>query len=106
NDACESAAIRSVFGEVAARVAVSSTKGLVGHLLGAAGAVGAIATLLAMQGGYAPPTVGLETPDPAFGLDFVRGTARSREIAAAASNSYGFGGNNCSLVLRRFPRVD
>jgi 3-oxoacyl-[acyl-carrier-protein] synthase II len=101
NDAAESTALHCVLGELAAGIPVSSTKGLVGHLLGAAGAIETIATLVAMRGGFAPPTVGLRTPDPAFGLDLVRGAARRCEYAVAVSNSYGFGGNNCSLVLRR-----
>ena len=103
NDACESTAIRAVLGGAAERVPVSSTKGLIGHLLGAAGAVEAIATVLAMAGGFAPPTIGLRRTDPACGLDFVPGAPRALPIAVAVSNSYGFGGNNCSLVLRRLP---
>lgn len=100
NDVCESNAIRSVFGEQAARLPVSSIKGLIGHLLGAAGAVEAIATLIALRGGFLPPTTGLVHPDPACGLDFVPGAARPAALMTAVSNSYGFGGNNCSLILR------
>lgn len=99
NDACESRAMRSVFGETAAHVPTSSTKGLIGHLLGAAGAVEAVATVLSLRGGFAPPTVGLVNPDPECGLDLVRDGPRETEIRTAASNSYGFGGNNCSLIL-------
>jgi 3-oxoacyl-[acyl-carrier-protein] synthase II len=101
NDAAESRAIREVFGEAAPRLPISSTKGLIGHLLGAAGAVEAIASLIAIRDGFVPPTVGLRQPDPAFALDFVSGAARERDVAVAVSSSYGFGGNNCSLVLRR-----
>ncbi len=101
NDACEARALHSVFGERSAQLPVSSTKGLLGHLLGAAGAVEAVATVLALNGGFAPPTVGLENPDPECALDLIRGRARDLRFTIAASNSYGFGGNNCSLVLQR-----
>ena len=100
NDLSESTALKRVLGEAAARVPVSSIKGLIGHLLGAAGAVEAIATLVALADGVVPPTTGLRETDPACGLDFVPGAARHRPLAIAVSNSYGFGGNNCSLVLR------
>ena len=101
NDACEARALHAVFGDRAADLPVSSTKGLLGHTLGAAGAIEAVATILALRGGFAPPTVGLENPDPACVVDLVRGPARPVELERAASNSYGFGGNNCSLVLER-----
>lgn len=85
----------------AAGLPVSSTKGLLGHLLGAAGAVEAVATLLALNGCFAPATVGLQNPDPECALDLVAGAARDLSFTVAATNSYGFGGNNCSLILRR-----
>lgn len=101
NDASETQAIKRVLGEAAARVAVSSTKSLIGHLLGAAGAVEAIATIQAIGDRFAPPTLGLRTADPACDLDYVPRCGRPLEIRTAVSNSYGFGGNNCSLVLLR-----
>lgn len=101
NDASETFALRRVLGASAERVAVSSTKALIGHLLGAAGAVEAIVTILAIADGWAPPTLHLSEPDPACDLDYVPNVGRKLTIAAALSNSYGFGGNNCSLVLRR-----
>jgi 3-oxoacyl-[acyl-carrier-protein] synthase II len=101
NDACESRALRAVFGERSASVPVSSTKGLLGHTLAAAGAVEAVATLLALNGGFVPPTLGLEDPDPECTLDLVQRSPRDLSFHLAASNSYGFGGNNCSLILRR-----
>ena len=101
NDASETFALKQVLGEAARRIAVSSTKSLIGHLLGAAGAVEAIVTIIAINDGYAPPTLQLHDPDPACDLDYVPGRGRPLAIRSAISNSYGFGGNNCSLVLRR-----
>ena len=101
NDASETFALRRVLGAAAGRVAVSSTKALIGHLLGAAGAVEAIVTVLAIEDGWAPPTLHLRDADPACDLDYVPNVGRRLAITAALSNSYGFGGNNCSLVLRR-----
>jgi 3-oxoacyl-[acyl-carrier-protein] synthase II len=99
NDAIESAAIRTVFGAAAARVAISSTKAAIGHTLGAAGAIEALATVLALRDGFLPPTVNLDEPDPEFGLDFVPLASRPAQVRYALSNSYGFGGNNTALVL-------
>jgi 3-oxoacyl-[acyl-carrier-protein] synthase II len=101
NDASETFALKRVLGEAAGRVAVSSTKSLIGHLLGAAGAVEAIVTVLAIRDGYAPPTLHLNDDDPECDLDYVPRRGRRLLIRSAISNSYGFGGNNCSLVLRR-----
>ena len=101
NDAIETAAIKTVFGAAARRLAVSSTKAAVGHTLGAAGAIEALATVLALRDGFLPPTVNLEEPDPACDLDFVPRASRPATLALALSNSYGFGGNNTSLVLAR-----
>ena len=100
NDPVETRAIRTVFGAGAARLGVSSTKSQVGHCLGAAGAVEALATVLAIVHGFLPPTVNLEEPDPECDLDYVPREARERRIRFALTNSYGFGGNNASLVLR------
>ena len=105
NDAAEVAAIRRVFGDRAHRLPVSSTKSMVGHTLGAAGAVEAVACLLAMRGGYLPPTVNLETPDPAFGSDnipdFIPRVAREARPNVILSSSFAFGGNNTVLVFTR-----
>jgi 3-oxoacyl-[acyl-carrier-protein] synthase II len=100
NDVNETKAIKRVFGAQTA-VAVSSTKSMTGHMLGAAGAVEAIATLLAIEDGVLPPTVNYETPDPECDLDYVPNAARSVGIDAAMSNSFAFGGTNVSLVFRR-----
>jgi 3-oxoacyl-[acyl-carrier-protein] synthase II len=101
NDAVEAGAIRTVFGDATARLAVSSTKGAVGHTLGAAGAIEALATILALRDGFLPPTVNLEEPDPAWDLDLVPRQSRAASPRYALSNSYGFGGNNTSVVLGR-----
>ncbi|TBU97762.1 beta-ketoacyl-ACP synthase II [Stutzerimonas kirkiae] len=101
-DKAEAAAIRSVFGEHAYALSVSSTKSMVGHLLGAAGAVEAIFSILAIRDQVAPPTINLEEPDEGCDLDFVPHQAKPRPIEVALSNSFGFGGTNGSLVFRRF----
>ena len=100
NDREETAAIKRVFGEHAHTLMVSSTKSMTGHLLGAAGALEAIACLLAMRDGCVPPTINYETPDPALDLDYVPNQARAKPIRAALSNSMGFGGHNASLIFR------
>jgi 3-oxoacyl-[acyl-carrier-protein] synthase II len=101
NDTIEATAIRAVFGDAATRLAVSSTKAALGHTLGAAGAIEALATIIALRDGFLPPTVNLEEPDPACGLDLVPGSSRPAVLRYALSNSYGFGGNNTSMVLGR-----
>ena len=103
-DAVELRALRAVFGDALPGITVSSTKGSVGHLLGAAGAVEAIFAVLAIRDGVAPPTLNLEDPDPAAeGLDLAPGEARRRPVRAALSNSFGFGGTNASLVFAAPP---
>jgi 3-oxoacyl-[acyl-carrier-protein] synthase II len=90
-----------VFGPHARRLAVSSTKSVIGHLLGAAGAVEAVATVLALEHGVMPPTINYRSPDAECDLDYVPNQARSSDIRIALSNSFGFGGVNASLVFRR-----
>lgn len=98
-DVPEVLALRAVFGAALERLPVSATKSMTGHLLGAAGAVEAILTLLAMQEGLLPPTINLDEPDPECALDHVRNKARSATARVALSNSFGFGGTNASLIL-------
>ena len=102
NDASETRAIKEVFGEHAYRLAVSSTKSMTGHLMGAAGAIEAIFCLLALRDQVIPPTINLEDPDPVCDLDYVLNYARPSKIAIAMSNSFGFGGHNGTLLFRRF----
>jgi len=101
-DVLEVQAIKKVFGAHARRLAVSSTKSMTGHLLGAAGAIEAIATVLALQSGILPPTMNLETPDPECDLDFIPNKAREQQVDIAVSNSFGFGGHNATLVFKRW----
>lgn len=101
NDANETTAIKTVFGEQAAKVAVSSTKSMTGHLLGAAGAVEGLYTSLALDRGVIPPTINYENPDPNCDLDYVPNKARKADIKVALSNSFGFGGTNACVILRR-----
>ena len=102
NDACETAAIHTVFGSHANALAVSSTKSMTGHLLGAAGAVEAIFTALALKEGFLPATIGYLVPDPACDLDVVPNTGRKAGLRAALSNSLGFGGHNGAIVLTKW----
>jgi 3-oxoacyl-[acyl-carrier-protein] synthase II len=102
NDRTETQAIKRVFGEHARRLAVSSTKSMIGHLLGAAGGVETVATVLALHQGILPPTINYEVPDPECDLDYVPNAARKAEIEAALSNGFGFGGTNATLAFRRF----
>ena len=102
NDAIETNAIKTVFNSHSKRVAVSSTKSMTGHLLGAAGGVEAIFTILAIREGIIPPTTNYETPDPECDLDYVPNIARKADIKVALSNSFGFGGTNASLLFKEF----
>ena len=106
NDANETLAIKHLFGEHAARLAVSSTKSMTGHLLGAAGSLEAVYTTLALREQMLPPTINQENPDPACDLDYVPNRARPASFDVAISNSFGFGGTNACLVLRRAPGRD
>jgi 3-oxoacyl-[acyl-carrier-protein] synthase II len=102
NDVSETAAIKSVFGDHAYKVAVSSTKSMTGHLMGAAGAIEAIACLKALETGLIPPTINYEHPDPECDLDYVPNEARPANLQTAMSNSFGLGGHNACLIFRRF----
>ena len=101
NDANETAAIKTVFGEHARALTVSSTKSMTGHLLGAAGAVEAIYSVLALHRGMLPPTINYETPDPDCDLDYVPNQPREADTRVALSNSFGFGGTNACILLRK-----
>jgi 3-oxoacyl-[acyl-carrier-protein] synthase II len=101
NDRTETAAIKAVFGPQAAAVAISSPKSMVGHLIGAAGSLSAMVSLLAMRDGVAPPTINLETPDPECDLDYVPNVARPMAIDVAMVNAFGFGGQNVVTVFTR-----
>lgn len=105
NDKTETAAIKAVFGEHARRLAVNSTKSMTGHLLGAAGGLEAGVTALVLHHQIMPPTINYEFPDPDCDLDYVPNAARRAEVVHGLSNSFGFGGTNASLILRRFERA-
>lgn len=101
NDKCETAAVKLAFGDVARTVAMSSTKSMTGHLLGASGAIEAVLAVSALADQFAPPTIGYETPDPDCDLDIIPNKGRQIETEYAMSNSLGFGGHNASLIFRR-----
>ena len=100
-DIAETVAVKRCLGEAAKRIAMSSTKSMTGHLLGAAGGIEAVFTILALRDQVAPPTINLAKPDPQCDLDYVPNTARTMKIDVAVSNSFGFGGTNATLVFRR-----
>jgi 3-oxoacyl-[acyl-carrier-protein] synthase II len=99
NDASETAAIKAVFGKWAHKIPISSTKSMTGHLMGAAGALEAVFSILAIRDGIMPPTINYETPDPQCDLDYVPNTSRRKNLKHVLSNSFGFGGHNACLVL-------
>ena len=101
NDRCETAAIKTVFKDHARKLAISSTKSMTGHMLGGAGGIEAAFTALTLLHGIVPPTVNLENPDPACDLDYVPNTARELKPVAAMSNSFGFGGTNGVIIMKR-----
>ena len=101
-DAAETTAIKRVFGSAARRLVISSTKSAVGHSLGASGGVEMVATIRALQNGVVPPTINLDHPGEGCDLDYCANTARDRKIRVAMNNSFGFGGHNACLVVRRF----
>jgi nodulation protein E len=102
NDETETKALHQLFGPHAKKLAISSTKSMVGHALGAAGALELVATLLAVREGIVPPTIGYLEPDPACDLDYVPNKARALPIEAAVSNSFAFGGLNAVLAVKKF----
>jgi 3-oxoacyl-[acyl-carrier-protein] synthase II len=102
NDKCETQAIKTVFGEHASRLAISSTKSMTGHMLGAAGGIEAVFTALSLHEQIAPPTINLSQPDPDCDLDYVPNVARKMNIRAALSNSFGFGGTNAVIAMKRY----
>jgi 3-oxoacyl-[acyl-carrier-protein] synthase II len=101
-DVCETEAIKTVFGDHARKLSVSSTKGATGHMLGAAGAVELIACAKVIQAGVVPPTINYEKPDPACDLDYVPNTARELKVNVAVNNSFGFGGHNVTTIVKKF----
>jgi 3-oxoacyl-[acyl-carrier-protein] synthase II len=104
NDPLETKAIKAVFGDHAHRLAVSSSKSMIGHVLGAAGAIETLACVLAIRDGVLPPTINLDEPDPECDLDYVPNVARKAPVRAALNNSFGFGGHNVTLIVRAFNR--
>jgi 3-oxoacyl-[acyl-carrier-protein] synthase II len=102
NDSTETLAIKKVLGEHAYKIPVSSSKSMIGHLIAAAGAVELITCIEAMRRSWVPPTINYETPDPACDLDYVPNSAREHRVRHALSNSFGFGGQNISLIVSRF----
>jgi len=103
NDKSETQAIKSVFGEHAGKLLISSTKSMTGHLLGAAGAVEAIVAILAVQHNIVPPTINYEFPDPECDLNYVPNTAVKKTVRVALSNTFGFGGHNATLIVKKYP---
>lgn len=102
NDKIETMAIKRILGEHAYRVPVSSIKSMIGHLMGAAGALEAISTALTIETGIVPPTINYEYPDPECDLDYVPNEARNASVKVALSNSFGFGGHNAVLAFKKF----
>jgi 3-oxoacyl-[acyl-carrier-protein] synthase II len=101
NDSTETSAFKQVFGDHARRLAISGTKGYYGHPLGASGAIESAITALALSAGWLPPTINLREADPACDLDYLPGTGSARQVDYALSNSFGFGGINAAVVMRR-----
>ena len=102
NDINETMAIKALFGDHAYKLVVSSIKSMTGHLLGAAGGIEAIATLLSMQNSLIPPTINLDNPDPECDLDYSAKKVTQKEIKVAISNTFGFGGHNASILFKKF----
>ncbi|MCX8116393.1 MAG: beta-ketoacyl-ACP synthase II [Desulfobacterota bacterium] len=106
NDLTETLAIKAVFGKRAKEIPISATKSMTGHLLGAAGSTEAIFTVLSIRDGILPPTLNYEEPDPECDLDYVPNVARRQEVKVGMSNSFGFGGTNCTLIFKKFTGMD
>ncbi len=102
NDLCETQGMKSVFKESAKKLWVSSTKSMTGHLLGAAGGVESVFSLLTIKNNVVPPTINYETPDSECDLDYVPNTAREKQVGKVMSNSFGFGGTNATLIFQKF----
>jgi 3-oxoacyl-[acyl-carrier-protein] synthase II len=102
NDSCETAAIKATFGPHAYQVPISSSKSMLGHLIAAAGVVELIISIMAMRKGVLPPTINYQTPDPELDLDYIPNTAREKRVRHVLSNSFGFGGQNISLIVSKF----
>lgn len=102
NDRYETMAIKRVFGEHAGNIPVSSSKSMIGHTIGAAGAIEGVITILAIREGILPPTINYDKPDPELDLDYIPNTARKKEVQVALSNSFGFGGHNATLVFKKY----
>jgi 3-oxoacyl-[acyl-carrier-protein] synthase II len=102
NDAMETKAIKTVFGEAANKVSVSSTKSMTGHLLGGAGAIEAVVLVKALQNDVIPPTINLDEPDEGFDLDYVPNVKKEKEVNYAMSNSFGFGGHNAVILMKKY----
>lgn len=102
NDATETAAIKALFGQAASQIPISSTKSMTGHLMGAAGAIEAIICALVIQNGVIPPTINYGEPDPECDLDYVPNLARKKEVKVALSNTFGFGGHNATIAIKKF----
>jgi len=102
NDLIETKAIKRIFGEDAYKIPVSSTKSMIGHTLGASGAIELITSLLAINKGFIPPTINYETKDPNCDLNYVPNVGKEQEVNCVLSNNFGFGGNNCSIIVKKF----
>ena len=102
NDVNETKAVKAVFGDAADQLVMGSTKSMTGHLLGAAGAVEGIVSILVTRTGQIPPTINFETPDPECDLDYAHNERRERAVGVAVTNSFGFGGHNVCLAFRRW----
>jgi 3-oxoacyl-[acyl-carrier-protein] synthase II len=98
----ETGAIKQVFGDHAYKLAISSTKSMTGHMLGGAGGIESVFTALTLKNGIIPPTINLDNPDPGCDLDYVPNVAREMDVRAAVSNSFGFGGTNAVLIMKKF----
>jgi 3-oxoacyl-[acyl-carrier-protein] synthase II len=106
NDKSETAAIKTVFGEMAYDIPISSTKSMTGHMMGASGALEALLCVKALESNMLPPTINYEFPDPDCDLDYIPNQAREKAVAHVMSNSFGFGGHNATVILSRFDSVN